>query len=100
MKDITCFVCQKNKPFKGSTTITVAGTLREYCPDCVSQMPKEFRERRAIYDATGKMRDRFWLSNKLEMTRTQKKHHEDIMSRKLLPNGTIGRFNLKGERIG
>lgn len=48
-------------------------------------------QRQRIVDATGKVRDRIWLNNKLEMTRTDKSWEADIKRRKLTPNGNVTR---------
>ena len=62
------------------------------CKNCKYEAGEKTGQRRGIYDATGRLRDRDWLRNKLEITRTEKKWHEDIKSRKVMPDGTVRRI--------
>jgi hypothetical protein len=44
-----------------------------------------------IQDATGKTRDREWLKNKLDLTRSDSKWKDDIRKRKIGPKGEVVR---------
>lgn len=67
-----------------------------YCDDC-----KTSPNRSRILDAQGRVRDREWLNNKLDYTRTEKKWHDDIKARRTMPDGSVGRFkrDSKGNLI-
>lgn len=77
----TCSICNSTKAltwhYKGGGWT---------CNYCYEEGPT-----RGIYDAYGKPRDREWLNKKLALTRTEKGWHEDIMSRRILPDGKVGR---------
>lgn len=62
------------------------------CKQCKADTGELVKGHRGIYDATGAPRDRDWLRDKLAMTRTEKKWHQDIRSRKLMPDGTVRRI--------
>ncbi len=83
-----CSICNK-KGFHGYKAFVIDGVIKEYCPEHVSQAP--IRKEMHITDATGKVRDRVWLNNKLEITRTEKSWKKDIQSRRVAPDGTVYR---------
>lgn len=93
---ISCPKCKKE-----------VGKDRQYCPECFFnigffehfgyEQPEDGD--RAIFDANGQRRDRFWLNKKLDMTRNEKVWKEDMRSRRTLPDGSIGRFK-NGKRVG
>ena len=87
-----CVICGK-EGFHGFKAFYIEGSVKEYCPEHISQAPVKGEGH--IIDATGKRRDRVWLNNKLEMTRTDKAWKKDIMSRRKTPNGEVYRANIK-----
>lgn len=90
MTPCVCDICQK-EGIHGFRGYVIEGKVKYYCPDHVSQAP--IKRGSYIVDATGKFRDRVWLNNKLEMTRTEKNWHRDIKSRRIAKDGTVYRKN-------
>ena len=82
MKKSKCSICESTKKYHWHF---VDG--KTICHDCYSPGPQS-----GIYDATGKRRDRNWLSKKLKYTKSETAWHEDIKSRRSLPDGSVGRF--------
>lgn len=60
----------------------------EKCMKCGFVKEKK-NESRFIKDARGVIRDEAWLRKKLEMTSTDKKWREDILSRRIMSDGTV-----------
>lgn len=84
----SCSKCQKpTSTFVYSKTLDLV-----VCRQCKIDAGDKYETGRGIFDATGKRRDRDWLRDKLEMTRTDKRWKEDIMSRRRMPDGSIRRI--------
>ena len=63
------------------------------CSGCRTK--EGYKEELGIFDATGKRRDRVWLQNKLDFTRTDKRWEKDIKSRRITQNGKVIRTDKK-----
>ena len=66
---------------------------------CVSCANRRNPKNNAIVDSKGNRRDRMWLQNKLDMTKNESTWHDDIKGRKVMPDGSVARFNRDGKRI-